>query len=87
VKRWKCRAVENLENRAAVSHLSHRAWKSLTRFPHSHRPTAIHHYPATNGARPGGRLPDEHNKPSLCYGRSGGINVFVLLSLRWPVLQ
>ena len=34
---WKCRAVEALENREAVSHRSHRPWKSLR---DSHIPTA-----------------------------------------------
>jgi hypothetical protein len=34
---WKWRAVENVENQTAVSHFSHRPWKSqTTRFPHSH---------------------------------------------------
>ena len=34
---WKCRAVEAVENRTAVSHRSHRPWKSLR---DSHIPTA-----------------------------------------------
>src|SRR6478736_2669650 len=33
---WKCRAVESLENQRQVFHPSHRPWKSLPRFPHSH---------------------------------------------------
>ena len=34
---WKCRAMETVENQRQVSHCSHSAWKSLSRFPHSHR--------------------------------------------------
>ena len=34
---WKCRAVEAVENRPAVSHRSHRPWKSRCDF---HIPTA-----------------------------------------------
>src|ERR1700730_7911543 len=34
---WKCRALETVENQRQVSHCFHSAWKSLARFPHSHR--------------------------------------------------
>jgi len=34
---WKCRVVETVESQKQASHCFHSAWKSLSRFPHSHR--------------------------------------------------
>lgn len=67
---WKCRAVENMENQTAVSHVSHRAWKSQrARFPHFHRSDGCFFF--TNENKHARLVPCGHSPESLARIRPG----------------
>ncbi len=76
---WKCRAVENMENQTAVSHVSHRAWKSQrARFPHSHRSDGCFFF--TNENKYPRLVPCGHSPEKSCQNQTGQVITILVLS-------
>ena len=74
---WKCRAVENMENQTAVSHVSHRAWKSGRDF---HIPTGPTAASFTNENKYPRLVPCGHSPEKSCQNQTGQVITILVLS-------